>query len=76
MKSKYFDFRLQKKDWKKRIIRDLYKKYVNEPYYPEGRKEIVVRDKTLQIRYKPDRFVPGNLEDYFFDGRDVNITIL
>ena len=68
----------------KRIIRFLYRKFINEPYFPKGKIKFFVGEKgwagntpthSIRINYHPERFVPGMLEDYFFEGDDCGITI-
>lgn len=69
----------------KRLIRGLYYRYVNEPYFPEGEINFFVKEagcmvnngtNTVMIAYKPRRFVPGQIEDYFFNGMGSEITII
>jgi hypothetical protein len=69
----------------RRLIRGLYARIVNEPYFPKGKIEFVITLKSenihrsknsIRINYKPKEFVKGQLEDYFFDDDDTKIIIL
>jgi len=68
----------------KKVIRGLYNRFINEPYFPDGRIEFYIKragstantpENTIRISYKPKRFVPGMIEDYFFDKIGCEITI-
>jgi hypothetical protein len=68
----------------KRLIRWLYRRYVDEPHFPKGKISFFVGEKgwcgnvpknQIRINYRPDRFIPGMLEDYFFDGSNCEIII-
>lgn len=61
----------------KRILRWLYIKYINEPFFPEGKVNIFFMEKdccgnqpqnSVTISFKPEKFVPGVLNASFWDG--------